>query len=186
MTIGETGRETVNTVTQATATSHGRETDIIPMIATRITTVIDVHMETPTAAQAVTATTTPLEKGRMSSTAMTGTTGVIDHITTGIQTPKGDALMNSVPTTTREEKVLFRTSGGCQSTGQQVHLGQSTIAGPSTLTNLLRSWTLAPRRLRSLPRTPALRLSVPQSRTPQRILTGTTGKHKVCQCWLRN
>lgn len=53
------------------------------MIATRITTVIDVHMETPTAAQAVTATTTPLEKGRMSSTAMTGTTGVIDHITTG-------------------------------------------------------------------------------------------------------
>lgn len=45
--------------------------------------VIDVHMETPTAAQAVIATTVPLEKGRTTSTAMTGTTGVIDPITTG-------------------------------------------------------------------------------------------------------
>lgn len=45
--------------------------------------VIDVHMETRTAAQAVTATTAPLEKGHMSSTATTGTTGVIDHIMTG-------------------------------------------------------------------------------------------------------
>lgn len=52
-------------------------------IATRITTVIDVHMETRTAAQVVTATTAPLEKGHMTSTAMTGTTGVIEHITTG-------------------------------------------------------------------------------------------------------
>lgn len=44
---------------------------------------IDVHMETRTAAQAVTATAVPLEKGHMTSTAMTGTTGVIDPITTG-------------------------------------------------------------------------------------------------------
>ena len=44
--------------------------------------VIDVHMET-IAAQAVTATTPPLEKGHMISTAMTGTTGVTDPITTG-------------------------------------------------------------------------------------------------------
>lgn len=44
--------------------------------------VIDVHMETRIAAQAVTATA-PLEKGHMSSTAMTGTTGVTDPITTG-------------------------------------------------------------------------------------------------------
>lgn len=196
---GETGRGTVNTVTRVTATSRGRGTDIIrtTRIATRITMVIDVHMETLTAAQAVTATTAPLEKGRMTSTAMTGTTGVIDPIMTGesssnlitwfssflfkhegtimsyyrfknvlnyisgIQTPKEDVLMNSVPTTTREEKALFRTSGGCQSTGRQVLLGQSTIAGPSTLTNLLRCWTLVPRRLRSPPRTPALLLSGP-------------------------
>lgn len=52
-------------------------------IATRITMWIDVHMETSTAAQAVTATAVPLEKGHMTSTAMTGTTGVIDPITTG-------------------------------------------------------------------------------------------------------
>lgn len=83
--IGEIGRGTVNTVTQVTATSHGRETDIIRMtsIATRIIMVIDVRMETPTAAQAVTATTAPLENGHMSSTAMTGTTGGTDPITTG-------------------------------------------------------------------------------------------------------
>lgn len=44
---------------------------------------IDVHTETPIAAQAVTATTAPLEKGHMISTAMTGTTGATDPITTG-------------------------------------------------------------------------------------------------------
>lgn len=83
--IEETGRGTVNTCTQVTATSLGKETAIIPMtrIATRITTVTDVHMETHTAAQVVTVTTAPLEKGRMTSTAMTGTTGVIEPITTG-------------------------------------------------------------------------------------------------------
>ena len=83
--IGETGRGTVNIITRVTATSRGRETDITPMtrIATRITTVIDAHMETRTAAQAVTATTAPLGKGRTTSTAMTGTTGVTDPIMTG-------------------------------------------------------------------------------------------------------
>lgn len=182
-------------------------------IATRITTVIDVHTETPTAARAVTATTAPLGKGHMSSTATTGTTGATDPITTGesyskfkyqgmimtyhwfknalnyisgIRTPKEGAPMNSVPTTTREETALFRTSGGCQSTGQRVHPGRSTIAGPSTQTNLLRCWTPAPRRLRSLPRTPARHPSGLRSPTPRQILTGTTGKHKVGQCWLRN
>lgn len=161
MMIEATGRGIVNTTTQVTATSHGRETDIIHMIATRITMAIGVHTETRTAAQEVTATTAPLGKGRMSSTATTGTTGVTDPIMTGIQTPKEDVLMNSVPTTTREEMALFRTSGGCQSTGRQVHLGRSTITDPSTLTNLLRCWTLAPRRLRSLPRTRAPHRSGP-------------------------
>lgn len=72
---------------------------------------------------------------------------------TGIQTPKEDVPMNSVPlTTTRGEKALFRTSGGCQSTGHRARQGQSTT-GPSTRTNLLLWWTPAPRRLRSLPRT---------------------------------
>lgn len=96
----------------------------------------------------------------------------------GIRTPREDVRMNSVPTTTREEKALFRTSGGCQSTGRPVQPGQSTTAGPSTLTNLLRRRTLAPHRLRSLPRTPALRQSGLQSQTQWQILTGTTGKHK--------
>lgn len=82
--IGETGRGTVNTITLVTATSLGRETGITHMtrIATRITMVIDVHTET-IAAQAVTATIPPLEKGHMISTAMTGTIGVTDHIMTG-------------------------------------------------------------------------------------------------------
>lgn len=81
----ETGRGTENTVTPATATSHGRETDITHMtpIATRITTVNGVHMEMRIAAREVIATTAPLEKGLMSNTAMTGTTGVTDPITTG-------------------------------------------------------------------------------------------------------
>lgn len=104
----------------------------------------------------------------------------------GIQTPKEDVLMISVPTTTREEMGLFRTSGGCRSTGQQAHQGQSTTAGPSTPTNLLLCWTLAPRRLRSLPRTPAHHWSSLLSPTPLQTRTGTTGKHKVCQGWLRN
>lgn len=155
MMTEETGRGTVNTITRVTATSHGRETDIIHTSATRITTVTVVHMEIRTAARVVTATTAPLEKGHTSSTATTGTTGVTDPIMTGIQTPKEDVLMNSVPTTTREEKALFRTSGGCQTTGQEVRLGRSTTAGPSTLTNLLRCWTHALHRLTSLPRTPA-------------------------------
>lgn len=192
--IGATGKGTVNTTTQATATSHGRETDTIPTtrIATRTIMAIDVHMETRTAAQAATATTAPLEKGRTTSTAMTETTEVIDRITTGksyselclnisavlchttglkhaginhvsgIRTPKEDVAMNSVPTTTREGKALFRTSGGCRSTGQHLaHLGRSTTAGPTTPTNLFRCWTLAPRRLRNLHRTPVLHLSGP-------------------------
>lgn len=83
--IGETGRGTVSTCTQVTATSHGRATGIIPMthIATRITMWTDDPTETHTAAQAVTATTAPHEKGHMTSTAMTGTTGVIGLTTTG-------------------------------------------------------------------------------------------------------
>ena len=82
---GESGRGTVNTCTQVTATSPGRETGIIPMIrtATRTTTGTGVRMETHTAAQVVTETTAPLGKGRTTSTATTGTTGVIDLITTG-------------------------------------------------------------------------------------------------------
>lgn len=76
-----------------------------------------------------------------------------------MRTPKEDVLMNSVLITTRDEKEVFRTSGGCQSTGQQVQLGRSTTADPSTPTNLLHCWTLAHLRLRSLPRTPALHLS---------------------------
>lgn len=161
--------------------------------ATRTTTVTDVRMETRTAAQVVTETTAPLEKGHTTSTATTGTTGVIDPITTGellkpdpscfscfnifrltnlrcslkcyfsgIQTPKED-VMNSIPTTIREERALLRTSGGCPSTGQQVRLGWSTTVGPSIPTNLRRCWTLAHRRLRSLPRTRALQLSGPGS-----------------------
>lgn len=110
-------------------------------------------------------------------------TSVIDI--SGILTRKEDVLMNSVPTTTREEMALFRTSGGCQSTGQVAHKVQSTTAGPSTPTNLL-PWTLAPRRLRSLPRTPAHHWSGLQSWTLPQTQTGTTGKHKVCQGWLRN
>ena len=50
------------------------------MIATRITTTTD---ETHTAAEEVTVTTALLEKGRMSSTATTGTTGATDLIMTG-------------------------------------------------------------------------------------------------------
>lgn len=81
----EIGRGTASTITPVTATSRGKEIVIIRTspIAIRITTVIDVHKEIPTAAQAVTATIAPLEKGRMSSTAMTETTGVIDPIMTG-------------------------------------------------------------------------------------------------------
>lgn len=114
MMIEGTGRGTVNTVTPATATRHGRETDIIRMtsIATRITMAIDVHMETCIAAQAVTATTAPLEKDRTRGTATTGTTGATDPITTGILTPREDVLTNSVPTTTRDEKAPLRTSDG--------------------------------------------------------------------------
>lgn len=98
----------------------------------------------------------------------------------GIQTQREDVPMNSVPITTREEKVLCRTSGGCPSTGQQVHRGRSTTAGPSTLTNPLRCWTLAPHRPRSLPRTRARRSSDRSRPTPRQTRTGTTGKHKVC------
>lgn len=72
-----------------------------------------------------------------------------------IQIQKGDVLMTSVPTTTQDEMPLFRTLGGCLSTGRVAHLDQTTT-GPSTLTNPLRCWTLAPHRLRSLLRTPAL------------------------------
>lgn len=81
----ETGRGTVNTCTLETATSRGRETGIIPTnrTATRITTGIDGHTETRTAAQAATATTAPLEKGRTTSTATTGTTEDIGLTTTG-------------------------------------------------------------------------------------------------------
>lgn len=98
--IGESGRGTVNTVTRETATSRGRETGIIRMtlIATRITTVIGVHMETRIAAQAVTATTSPLGRGHMSSTATTGTTGVTDLIMTGEflkRRPRGPKLLST-------------------------------------------------------------------------------------------
>lgn len=111
---------------------------------------------------------------------------VLNYIS-GTQTPKEDAVMNSIPATIREEKALLRTSGGCQSTGRQLHLGQSTIAGPSTLTNLLRCWTLALYRLRSLPRTPALHRSGLWSRMLWQSRTGTTGKRKKgCQCSLRD
>lgn len=51
--------------------------------ATRSTTTIGAHMETRIAAPAVTATTAPLAKGHMTSTATTGTTGVTDLTTTG-------------------------------------------------------------------------------------------------------
>lgn len=81
----EIGRGIGNTIIQATATSRGRETGIIPTTNTaiRITTVTGVLTGTPTAAQAIIATTAPLEKGRMTSTATTGTTGVTDLIMTG-------------------------------------------------------------------------------------------------------
>lgn len=101
----------------------------------------------------------------------------------GIRTPKEDVLMNSVPITTRDEKAPFRISGGWQTTGQQDHPGQSTMAGPSTLTSLLHCWTLAPPRLKSLPRTRVLHLSDQWIRTPWRIRTGT-GKRRGCQRWL--
>lgn len=83
--IEETGRGTVNTATQVTATHRGREIGIIPMtlIVIRTTTVIDGRTETPTAARAVTATTPLLEKDHTSSTATTGTTGVTDPTMTG-------------------------------------------------------------------------------------------------------
>lgn len=137
--IEETGRGTVNTATQVTATHRGREIGIIPMtlIAIRTTTVIDGRTETPTAARAVTATTPLLEKDHTSSTATTGTTGVTDPTMTGIQTPKEDVLMTSALTTTREETVLFRISGGCRTTGLQVLQGQIITTGHSTLKNLL-------------------------------------------------
>lgn len=82
-----------------------------------------------------------------------------DPFTLGIQTRREDVLMSSVPTTTQAEKALCRTSGGLQNTGQQVHLAPSTTPDPSTLINLLLFWTLAPLRLRSLPKTPARHLS---------------------------
>lgn len=83
--IEETGRGTVNTATQGTAASRGRETATNPMTltATRITMEIDALTETRIAAQAATATISLLEKGHTSSTATTGTTGVTDPITTG-------------------------------------------------------------------------------------------------------
>lgn len=181
MMIEETGRGTVNTITQVTATSRGRGTGIIRTIsiAIRITIVIDILMGTRIAAQAATATVAPLAKGRTISTATTGTTGVSDPITTGIKTPREDVLMNSVPTTTREETALSRTSGGCRITGQRVNLGKSTTAGPSTPTNLLRCWTLAPRRLRSPHMTPTLQSSDLQTQTQRQTRTGTTGRVKV-------
>lgn len=87
--IEETGRETVNTVTKETAISLGRETATIhtTLIVTRITTEIDVPTEMRIEAQEVTVTTPLLEKGRMSSTATTGTTGDIGPITTGGMRP---------------------------------------------------------------------------------------------------
>lgn len=97
----------------------------------------------------------------------------------GIQTPKEDVATTSTPATTREEKLLCRTSGGCPTTGQQVPQGRSTTAGPSTLTSPLLCWTLAPLRLRSPPRTPAPHSRGPWRRTRRPIRTGTTGKHKM-------
>lgn len=81
----ETGRGTESTCTREIATSRGRETGITPMtsIVTRITTRTGGPMETRTAAQAATATTAPLGKGRTTSTATTGTTGDIGPIMTG-------------------------------------------------------------------------------------------------------
>lgn len=78
--------------------------------------------------------------------------------------------MNSAPTTTREETALLRTSGGCPTTGRQVHRDQSTTADPR------RCWTLARRRLRSRHTTPTRQRSVPQTQTPQRSRAGPTGK----------
>lgn len=139
-TIEETGRETANMATKETAVSHGRATATIPMtrIATRITTEIDVPMETRIEAQEVTATTPLLGKGRTSSTATTGTTGDIGPITTGIWTQNEDVQMSSIPATTREGTALLRTSGGCRITDHKVRLGRNITTGPSTLTNLLR------------------------------------------------
>lgn len=99
----------------------------------------------------------------------------------GIQTPKEDVATTSTPATTREEKLHSRTSGGCLTTGQQVPRGRSTTAGPSMLTSPLLCWTRAPLRLRSPPRTPALRSRGPWRRTRRPIPTGTTEKHKMTQ-----
>lgn len=188
---GAIGRGTVNTRIQATATRPGRETAITRTnsIATR-TTMIGAHTETCTAAQVVTATTSPPGNGRTSTTT-TGTTGVTGRTTTGelllprhstaasscfgcctetrlnvendisgIQIVKEDG-MNFIPTTIREEKDHSRTSEGFQSIGQEeVRLARTRTAGPSTLINLYHCWTLALLRPRSLHRTRALPLSV--------------------------
>lgn len=81
----ETGRGTVSTCTQETATSRGKETGITPTTstATRITTRTGAATETRTAARGATATTAPPGKDRTTSTATTGTTGGIGPITTG-------------------------------------------------------------------------------------------------------
>ena len=81
--IEASGIGTASTVTQATVTNPGRETGINPTTAIKITTVIGVPMETRTAAQEVTATTARLGKGPTTSTATTGTRGLIDPITRG-------------------------------------------------------------------------------------------------------
>lgn len=80
---GEIGRGTVNTHIQATATSPGRGTDITRTNSTATrTTMIGAPTETCTAAQVLTATTSPPGNGHMSTT-MTGTTGATGLTTTG-------------------------------------------------------------------------------------------------------
>lgn len=147
---------------------------------------IAAHTETCTAAQVVTATTSPPESGRTSTT-MTGTTGATGRTMTGelphpepllifalpvftalnlligisgIQITKGDGK-NFIPTTIREEKDHSRTSEGFQSIGQgEVHPARTLTADLSTLINPYHCWTLALLRPRSLHRTPALPPSV--------------------------
>lgn len=87
--------------------------------------------------------------------------------------------MSSVPTTTRAEKALCRTSGGCRSRGRPARPGQSTTAVPSTRTNPPRRWTPAPRRRRSPPRNRARHRSGPRTQTPRPTPTGATGKHET-------
>lgn len=190
MTIGETGRETVNTVTLETATSPGKVTAIIHTTshATRtITMAIAAPMETPIAALVVTAVAAPLGRGNTTSMTMTETTEVIGPTMTGTQILKEDVQMSSVLlTTTRAvEEAIPRTSGGCLNTGlARAQRGPSTTA-PSLQTNLLPCWTHALRRPRSPPRTPVRRPRDPWSRKGrgQRAI-GTIGRHEACYCKL--